>query len=243
MMSRDKSEIEEPRRKQKKGHEENQEHDMKKNIAIERDQIDIDYHHVRWGSFLKDVLICSLGAYGGPEAHYGVFTDQMVIKKKYLSEEELVELIALTGVLPGPSSTQTIVAIGYKAGGPVLAFLTFLVWALPVLAVMILLSFLSQLVGGLNVSQDSLRFIGPMAVGFIVVAAVVPDDQVVEAVVGSDVMAGQVFSSVVASIAAVEEGCPVDSDGSGSDGDRTGTAVLVWRSAPAADGGIVCVVL
>lgn len=63
---------------------------------------------VPWSTFLIDVLICSLGAYGGPEAHFGVFTDQMVIKKKYLTEEELVELIALTGILPGPSSTQTI---------------------------------------------------------------------------------------------------------------------------------------
>ena len=36
---------------------------------------------VKWKIFLKDVFICSLGAYGGPEAHYGVFTDQLVIKK------------------------------------------------------------------------------------------------------------------------------------------------------------------
>ncbi|MDD4743741.1 MAG: chromate transporter, partial [Eubacteriales bacterium] len=126
---------------------------------------------VRWRTFLKDVLICSLGAYGGPEAHYGVFTDQMVSKKKYLTEEELVELIALTGILPGPSSTQTIVAIGHKIGGPRLALLTMLVWALPVLVMMTLLSFLSQLMAGLNLSQEGLRFIGPMAVGFIVVAA------------------------------------------------------------------------
>ncbi|WP_026477108.1 chromate efflux transporter [Alkaliphilus transvaalensis] len=124
-----------------------------------------------WRTFLKDVFICSLGAYGGPEAHYGVFTDQMVIKKKYLSEEELVELIALCGILPGPSSTQTIVAIGYKVGGPLLAFLTMLVWAFPVLTVMILLSFLYQLMVGMNISQDGLRYIGPMAVGFIIVAA------------------------------------------------------------------------
>ena len=48
----------------------------------------IHKHH--WIDFLKDVMICSLGAYGGPEAHYGVFTDQMVIKKKYLDETELV---------------------------------------------------------------------------------------------------------------------------------------------------------
>lgn len=126
---------------------------------------------VHWRTFLKDVLICSLGAYGGPEAHYGVFTDQMVIKKKYLTEEELVELIALTGILPGPSSTQTLVAIGYKVGGPRLAFLTMLVWALPVLIAMTVLSFLSQLLSRLNLSQDGLRLIGPMAVGFIAVAA------------------------------------------------------------------------
>ena len=126
---------------------------------------------VSWSTFLKDVFICSLGAYGGPEAHYGVFTDQLVVKKKYLTEEELVELIALTGILPGPSSTQTIVAIGHKTGGPLLALFTMLVWALPVLIVMTLLSFLSQFLGVLNVSQEVLRYIGPMAVGFIIVAA------------------------------------------------------------------------
>ncbi len=126
---------------------------------------------IKWRTFLKDVFICSLGAYGGPEAHYGVFTDQLVIKKQYVTEEEMVELIAVTGILPGPSSTQTIVAIGHKVGGPWLGLLTMLVWSLPVLVVMTLLSFLSQFLISLNLSQDGLRYIGPMAVGFILVAA------------------------------------------------------------------------
>ncbi|MCH4890390.1 chromate efflux transporter [Acidaminobacter sp. JC074] len=126
---------------------------------------------VKWSTFLKDVFICSLGAYGGPSAHYGVYTDQLVIKKAYLSEEELVELIALCSILPGPTSTQTIVSVGYKMGGPVLAFLTMLVWALPVLSMMTILSFLYTILASYNISDDSLRFIGPMAVGFIVVAA------------------------------------------------------------------------
>ena len=125
----------------------------------------------KWSEFLKDVFICSIGAYGGPEAHFGVITDQMVIKKKYLSEEELVELIALTGILPGPSSTQSIVAIGYKVGGPLLALYTMLVWALPVVLIMTLLSFTFQLFENMNISQDGLKYIGPMAVGFIFVAA------------------------------------------------------------------------
>lgn len=126
---------------------------------------------IGWGGFLKDILICSLGAYGGPEAHYGVITDQMVIKKKYLNEEDLVELIALCSILPGPTSTQTIVAIGHKVGGPLLGLLTMLVWALPVLILMTVLSFLYTFLERINISQDILRYIGPMAVGFIIVAA------------------------------------------------------------------------
>lgn len=117
--------------------------------------------------FLKDVFICSLGAYGGPEAHYSIFMDQLVSRKKYLKEEELLELIALTGILPGPSSTQTIVSIGYKLGGPFLALLTMIVWAFPILIFMIIFSFL----GNLNISKDIFRYIGPMAVGFIIVAS------------------------------------------------------------------------
>lgn len=122
-------------------------------------------------AFLKDVFICSLGAYGGPEAHMSVFIDQMVVKRKYLSEEELVELIALCSILPGPTSTQTIVSIGYKKGGSLLALLTMLVWAAPVLATMTVLSFLYAFLAARHISSGILRFIGPMAVGFIILAA------------------------------------------------------------------------
>lgn len=124
-----------------------------------------------WITFLKDVLICSLGAYGGPEAHYGVFTDQMIIKKHYITEEDLTELIALTAIVPGPSSTQTIVSIGYKVGGPWLALLTMLVWSLPVVLVMTFLSFLYDILERYQIDANGLRFIAPMAVGFIMVAA------------------------------------------------------------------------
>lgn len=127
--------------------------------------------NVAHSTFLKDVLMCSLGAYGGPEAHMGVFMDQMVAKRKYLTEEELIELLALCSMLPGPTSTQTIIAIGYKTGGRLLAMLTMLVWATPVLIAMTALSFLQTILTMVHVSPEVLRFIGPMAVGFIILAA------------------------------------------------------------------------
>ncbi len=121
--------------------------------------------------FLKDVLICSLGAYGGPETHISVFLNQMVHRKKYLSEEELIELLALNGILPGPTSTQTIVSIGYKVGGRLLALYTLMVWALPVISLMTLASFAYTFLERRGLSGSVLRFIGPMAVGFIIYAA------------------------------------------------------------------------
>lgn len=124
----------------------------------------------KWITFLIDVFICSLGAYGGPEAHLSIFIDQMVTKKKYLSEEELLELVALGSILPGPTSTQAMIGIGYKVGGEMLAFLTMLVWALPAVIIMTILSFLYDFLAYVNISNNVLRLIGPLSVGFIVVA-------------------------------------------------------------------------
>ncbi len=100
-----------------------------------------------------------------------VFLDQMVVKRGYLSETDLVELIALCSILPGPTSTQTIVSIGYRTGGPLLALFTMLVWAVPVLVMMTVLSFLYHFLAVHEIPFDVLRYIGPMAVGFIIVAA------------------------------------------------------------------------
>lgn len=89
--------------------------------------------------FIKTVVICTLASYGGPEAHYGVFSKEMVEKKKYISQEELTELIGIFSLLPGPSSTQTITAIGYRVGGPIIALTTLGIWIMPALFTMSLL--------------------------------------------------------------------------------------------------------
>ncbi|MEG0238877.1 MAG: chromate efflux transporter [Anaerorhabdus sp.] len=120
--------------------------------------------------FLFDVFICSLGAYGGPEAHFGIFYSQLVNKKKYLTEEELIELNALCSILPGPTSTQTIAAIGYKVGGKLLAFLTLLVWALPVLVLMTGLAIVFPYLESNHLSTDFLRYLAPMAIAFVLFA-------------------------------------------------------------------------
>ena len=71
--------------------------------------------------FLRDILILACTAFGGPQVHISMFLKRLVVQRRYLTEVEFMEINALCNVLPGPSSTQTITAIGYKQGGPLLA--------------------------------------------------------------------------------------------------------------------------
>jgi len=95
----------------------------------------------------------------------------MVEKRRYLSENDLMELHALCQILPGPSSTQTITAIGYRIGGPKLAFLTLLVWILPAVSLMTTAAVLLSNIQEKELSLGFTRFILPMAVGFVFYAA------------------------------------------------------------------------
>ncbi len=80
--------------------------------------------------FLRDILTLALTAFGGPQAHLAYFNKLLVDKRKYVTEAELMEINSLCQILPGPASTQTLTAIGFKIGGPTLAYLTLLVWIL-----------------------------------------------------------------------------------------------------------------
>ena len=121
--------------------------------------------------FLRDVFMCSLVAFGGPEAHLGVFLDRLVLKKNYLTEKALMEWMALCSFLPGPTSTQVITGIGLERGGRTLALLTLVVWAFPMILLMGFLSFIPQVFGSSNSFPVWLEFLVPMAAGFVAWAA------------------------------------------------------------------------
>ena len=81
--------------------------------------------------FLKAVLLHSVTAFGGPQAHLGMMMKTFVQQRPYVTEQELMEYNAFCQLLPGASSTQTLTLIGYKRGGVVLAVLTLIIWILP----------------------------------------------------------------------------------------------------------------
>ncbi|MBY0435358.1 MAG: chromate efflux transporter [Cyclobacteriaceae bacterium] len=113
----------------------------------------------------------SISTFGGPQAHIAHFLKVLVQKRKYLSEEDLIEINSLCQVLPGPTSTQTLTAIGYKIGGPNLAYLTLLIWILPAVSLMTLAALIIDLFQDRNQVLAFTRFVPAMAVGFVSYAA------------------------------------------------------------------------
>ena len=122
---------------------------------------------IRYYIFLKDVIILAISAFGGPQAHIAMFIKILVKKRAYLTEEDLLELNALCQILPGPTSTQTVTAIGFRIGGAGLAYLTLLVWMLPAVAIMTTAAILIGQYQTNNLDLAFTKFIQPMAVGFI----------------------------------------------------------------------------
>lgn len=126
---------------------------------------------IRYFIFLRDVFILAISAFGGPQAHLAMLLKIMVHKRRYLSEEELLELYALCQILPGPTSTQTITAIGFKIGKAKLAYITLLVWMMPAVTIMTTAAILINQYQTTNLDLAFTRFIQPMAVGFIAFGA------------------------------------------------------------------------
>ena len=122
--------------------------------------------------FLKAVLLYSLTAFGGPQGHFGMMLKYFVHKRRDVTEEELVEYNSFCQLLPGASSTQTLTLIGYKRGGVSLAVITLIIWLLPACILMGAFSFLLSSGFSNNVAVKIFRFLEPMAIGFLIYAAV-----------------------------------------------------------------------
>jgi chromate transporter len=70
---------------------------------------------------LKEIakLFLKLGVigFGGPAAHIAMMRQEVVVKKKWLSEQHFLDLIGATSLIPGPNSTEMAIHIGREKGG------------------------------------------------------------------------------------------------------------------------------
>jgi len=120
--------------------------------------------------YLKDIFILAITSFGGPQVHLALMHNILVKKRRYFTEEELLEVNALCQLLPGPASTQTIIVLTQKKWNLVMAILALLVWILPASIMMTLLVLLFSNFETKDVPTDFLIFVQPMAIGIIAYA-------------------------------------------------------------------------
>jgi chromate transporter len=55
-------------------------------------------------------------AFGGPAAHVAMMEDEVVTKRRWLSRQKFLDLLAASNLIPGPNSTELAIHIGLLAG-------------------------------------------------------------------------------------------------------------------------------
>ncbi len=56
-------------------------------------------------------------AFGGPAAHIAMMRDEVVDRRRWLTDREFLDLVAATNLIPGPNSTELAIHLGYRRGG------------------------------------------------------------------------------------------------------------------------------
>lgn len=62
-------------------------------------------------------LRLGITAFGGPAAHIAIMEDEFVRRRRWLKHERFLDLLGAANLIPGPSSTELAVYIGYEQAG------------------------------------------------------------------------------------------------------------------------------
>jgi len=119
--------------------------------------------------FLKLGII----GFGGPAAHIAMMQDEVVQKRKWLTEQHFLDLMGATNLIPGPNSTEMAIHIGHEKGGWKGLLVAGLCFILPAVIITGFFAYLYKLYGQLPEVQPFVYGIKPAIIA-IILSAVFP---------------------------------------------------------------------
>lgn len=100
------------------------------------------------GEVFATFLKLGLTSFGGPIAHLGYFRDELVTRRKWLSDHAYADLVALCQFLPGPASSQVGFALGMMRAGWLGALAAFTAFTLPSALVLLVFAMTAASISG-----------------------------------------------------------------------------------------------
>jgi chromate transporter len=122
---------------------------------------------VTYAQLARLFLRLSLTAFGGPVAHIALAEDEIVARRKWLTREHYLDLIAATNLIPGPNSTEVMIHVGYTLRGIPGAVLTGACFIIPAFLLTLALSVLYVSTGSIPQVNAVLWGIKPVIVAII----------------------------------------------------------------------------
>lgn len=126
---------------------------------------------------LKEIakVFCKLGiiGFGGPAAHIAMMRDEVVVKRKWMSEQHFLDLLGATNLIPGPNSTEMAIHIGYDKGGWKGLIIAGLCFILPAVFITGIFALLYRRYGQLPEIQPLIYGIKPAIIA-VIIGAVYP---------------------------------------------------------------------
>jgi len=109
-------------------------------------------------------------AFGGPAAHIAMMREELVRRRRWVSDAQFIDLLGLTNLIPGPNSTEMAIHLGYlRAGawGLVLGGVCFIV---PAMLIVMALAWAYVRWGGVPVAAGVLYGVKPVIIAIVLQA-------------------------------------------------------------------------
>jgi chromate transporter len=117
-------------------------------------------------------LFLKLGitAFGGPVAHIGMMHDETVKRRTWLSDQEFLDLVGATNLIPGPNSTEMAIHIGFLRAGWLGLIVGGVCFIMPAMVIVLLLAWVYVRFGTLPQVEWLLYGVKPVVIAIIVQA-------------------------------------------------------------------------